>query len=250
MSEKLPHDNIVPFRDSEQNKKEQVAEMFDQIAFRYDFLNRFLSMGIDRGWRKKAINTLKGAQPKKVLDVATGTGDLALMIYKMLKPEQIIGIDISEGMLEFGRKKVKDKGLEKFIRLEKGDSETINYPDNSFDAVTVSFGVRNFEHLEKGLSEMYRVLRPGGQLVVLEFSRPKTGGFRNLYNMYMGFVAPQFGKLFSKNKDAYQYLNDSVKAFPEGPDFINILNRTGYCGTAMRPLSLGICTIYSGKKPS
>lgn len=250
MTEKHPHDEIVPFKNSELNKKKQVAEMFDQIAFRYDFLNRFLSFGIDTGWRKKAIRKLGAGNPKQILDVATGTGDLAIMTYKMLKPDHITGIDISEGMLNVGRKKLIDKGLNKFIALENGDGETINYPDNTFDAVTVSFGIRNFEDLEKGLLEMKRVLRPGGQLVILEFSKPKTGGFRNLYNMYMGFIAPQFGKLFSKNKDAYQYLNDSVKAFPEGPDFINILNNNGYCDTAIKPLSLGICTIYSGKKPS
>ncbi|MCM5528056.1 MAG: bifunctional demethylmenaquinone methyltransferase/2-methoxy-6-polyprenyl-1,4-benzoquinol methylase UbiE [Chitinophagaceae bacterium] len=250
MQNKLPHDEIVPFKDSESTKKKQVAEMFNQIAFRYDFLNRFLSMGIDKGWRRKAIRLLKPLQPKRVLDVATGTGDVAILTWKMLKPTEIIGIDISEGMLDFGRKKLKTKGLEKYIRLESGDSETINHPDNSFDAVTVAFGVRNFEDLEKGLREMNRVLRPGGQLIVLEFSKPKTGGFRNLYNFYMGLVAPQFGKLFSKSREAYQYLNDSVKAFPEGPDFITILNKTGYCDTAMKPLSLGICTIYSGKKPS
>lgn len=250
MDTKLPHDDIVPFRNSDSGKKQQVAEMFNNIAFRYDLVNRMLSMGIDIGWRKKAIRMLLPLQPKQVLDVATGTGDFAILTHKMLKPDHITGIDISDGMLEVGRKKLKTKGLQEFITLNNGDGETINHPDNTFDAVTVAFGVRNFEHLEKGLAEMLRVLRPGGQLIILEFSKPKTGGFRTLYNWYMSKVTPQFGQLISKNKAAYQYLNDSVKAFPEGKDFLNILNKTGYCTTAMQPLSLGICTIYSGKKPS
>lgn len=248
MSNPLPHDKIVPFKSSDQQKKDQVAEMFDKIAHRYDFLNHFLSIGIDKSWRKKALKKLKPYQPNKILDVATGTGDFAILAYKLLKPELIRGIDISEGMLEIGRKKLISKGLDKFIQLEKGDSETINYPEASFDAVTVAFGVRNFQNLEKGLTEMLRVLKPGGTLVVLEFSKPVKGGFRYLYNFYMGYIAPQLGKIFSKNKDAYRYLNDSVQAFPEGKEFINILNKSGYSDTSHEPLSLGICTIYIGRK--
>lgn len=222
--------------------------MFDDIANRYDFLNRLLSAGIDKGWRKKAIAQLKDLQPKKVLDVATGTADVALMTYKALNPETIIGIDISDGMLELGRKKIEKQGLQNTIQLFNGDSEQINYPDNSFDAVTVAFGVRNFQNLEKGLQEMLRVLRPGGKLVVLEFSRPKQNGFKGLYKFYMNVVAPKAGSMFAKNKDAYQYLNESVQAFPEREQFTEILKQTGYKNIYFKPLSLGICCIYAGTK--
>ncbi len=242
------HDKVVPDKDSSLNKKQQVSEMFDSIAFRYDFLNRFLSAGIDVSWRKKAINQLKGIQPKKVLDVATGTADVALMTFKMLQPEKIIGIDISEGMLELGRQKIEKLGLTNSIELYTGDSENIHFEDNSFDAITVAFGVRNFEHLELGLKEMYRVLRPGGKLVVLEFSKPKQAVFKVFYNLYMNHIAPSFGKAFSKNENAYQYLNDSVQAFAEGEAFLNIMKEAGFTGTYLKPLTLGICSIYCGSK--
>jgi demethylmenaquinone methyltransferase / 2-methoxy-6-polyprenyl-1,4-benzoquinol methylase len=247
MEKELPHDSIVPFKQSEQTKKEQVAEMFDKIAFRYDFLNKFLSAGIDKTWRRKAIGQLKADKPKRILDVATGTADLAIMAEKLLHPEQIIGIDISSGMLDLGKEKIAKLLLNSKITLQQGDSETINFPDGSFDAVTVAFGVRNFEDLRRGLSEMLRVLKPGGKLVVLEFSKPKPA-FRPIYSLYMRFVAPGVGKLFSKSRDAYQYLNDSVNAFPEGKQFINILEETGYSETYLKTLSLGICTIYCGRK--
>ncbi len=245
---KFAHDTVVPDKESNLNKKQQVAEMFDSIAFRYDFLNRFLSVGIDVGWRKKAISQLKNIQPKKILDVATGTADVALMTYKMLHPEKIIGIDISEGMLELGRQKIERLNLSNNIELVKGDSENINFEDNNFDAITVAFGVRNFENLEKGLKEMFRVLRPGGKLVVLEFSKPKQTAFKIFYNLYMNQIAPAFGKLFSKNKNAYQYLNDSVQAFAEGETFLTIMNEAGFTQTYLKTLSLGICTIYCGSK--
>ena len=248
MSEKYLHDDIVPFEQSAESKKEQVAKMFDSIAFRYDFLNRFLSAGIDVRWRKKAISQLMDIQPKKILDVATGTADMALLEIKLLNPESITGIDISEKMLEIGRQKIDKQGLGEKITLQNGDSETINFPDNSFDAVTVAFGVRNFENLEKGLSEIRRVLKPGGKLVVLEFSKPKKSGFRVFYNLYMKIVTPQFGKMFSKNKEAYSYLNNSIQAFPEGDQFLSILNQLGYSHTLCKTLSLGICTIYCGSK--
>ncbi|WP_207495463.1 bifunctional demethylmenaquinone methyltransferase/2-methoxy-6-polyprenyl-1,4-benzoquinol methylase UbiE [Aridibaculum aurantiacum] len=245
---KFAHDNIVPFKESELTKKQQVATMFDKIAFRYDFLNRFLSAGIDVGWRKKAIKQLKEIQPKQVLDVATGTGDVAIMTYKKLMPAKITGIDISEGMLEVGRKKIAKLGLEKAIELIKGDSERIEFPDASFDAVTVAFGVRNYENLERGLGEMLRVLKPGGKLVVLEFSRPKQPLFKALYNLYMKVVTPSVGKLVSKNKDAYQYLNDSVRRFPEGDEFLQILQGVGFSKTYKKSLTFGIATIYCGSK--
>ena len=250
MSNSLPHDTILPYGDKNRSKKDQVADMFNQIAFRYDFLNRFLSGGIDIYWRKKAISELRTLKPKKVLDVATGTADVALMTMKYLTPEKIIGIDISTGMLELGRKKIAKAMLNDRIELLEGDSETINFPDNTFDAVTVAFGVRNFEHLHKGISEMLRVLKPGGKLVVLEFSRPKSKGFKGLYKIYMNLVAPGIGKMVSKNRAAYQYLNDSVQAFPEGNDFLKILQEMGFTNTYLKTLSLGICTIYCGTRSS
>ena len=242
------HDKIKPFSD-EGSKKEQVSEMFDRIAGRYDFMNRFLSAGTDISWRRKAISQFKKDAPKTILDVATGTGDMAIMAAKALKPEKIVGIDISPKMLEIGRKKVEKEGLGTKIELLGGDGETINFPDNSFDGVMVAFGVRNFENLEKGLKEILRVLKPGAQLVVLEFSKPVIPGVKSLYNLYMGVVAPQMAKMFNQNKQAYKYLNESAKAFPDRQRFETILKQTGYSETAWKPLSLGICCIYSGRKP-
>jgi len=247
MEKQLPHDSVVPFKNSNLSKKEQVAQMFDAIAGRYDLLNRLLSGGIDIYWRKKALRELKDNNPRSILDVATGTADLAIMAQKYLHPDKITGIDISEGMLELGRKKIAAAGITN-IELLKGDSEKINFPDNSFDAITVSFGVRNFEHLSIGLTEMNRVLKPGGKLVVLEFSKPKTTAFKGLYKIYMNVVAPGVGKMISKNQAAYQYLNDSVQVFPEGQDFINILEQTGFSRTSLKVLSWGICSIYCGIK--
>ncbi|HEU4472069.1 MAG TPA: bifunctional demethylmenaquinone methyltransferase/2-methoxy-6-polyprenyl-1,4-benzoquinol methylase UbiE [Flavisolibacter sp.] len=242
------HDNIKPFSD-EGSKKAQVSEMFDHIAPRYDFMNRFLSAGIDISWRRKAIRRFSKDQPQALLDVATGTGDMAIMAARMLRPKQITGIDISEKMLEFGRKKIRKQELQTKIELVSGDGETIDFPDNSFDGAMVAFGVRNFENLEKGLKEIRRVLRPGAQLVVLEFSKPRIPGIRNLYNFYMGMVAPQMAKLFNQNKQAYQYLNESAKAFPDRQNFDVVLKNCGYTNTTWKPLSLGICCIYSGRKP-
>ncbi len=245
---KFAHDTIVPFKDSELTKKQQVAAMFNKIAYRYDFLNRFLSAGIDVSWRKKAVIQLKALQPKFILDVATGTGDVAILAERMLHPVKVTGIDISEGMLDIGRKKLEKLGVQNKVELLAGDSETISFDDNTFDAITVAFGVRNFQNLEKGLTEMLRVLRPGGKLVVLEFSRPKQPVFKTVYNMYMKTIAPGFGKLIAKNKDAYEYLNESVQKFPEGADFIEILNKAGYKSTYCKTLTLGICSIYCASK--
>ena len=242
------HDKVVPLRNSELSKKEQVADMFDNIAYRYDFLNRFLSVGIDIQWRKKAIRQLQNKNPKIILDVATGTADVAIMTARILQPTKIIGIDISDGMLGFGRQKIEKLGLGHLIELLNGDSETIKFDDNSFDAVTVAFGVRNFQNLEKGLSEIKRVLKPGGKLVVLEFSKPKAAVVKQLYNVYMNVVAPNMGKLFSKNRNAYKYLDESIKKFPEGKNFTTILDNLGYTNTYCKPLSFGICSIYCGEK--
>ena len=242
------HDTIVPFKDSTDSKKKQVEKMFDKIAFRYDFLNHFLSAGIDVGWRKKTIKQLRSLNPKSILDVATGTGDMAILANKLLTAEKITGIDISEGMLEIGKKKIEKLGLQHRVELLKGDSETILFDNNSFDAVTVAFGVRNFQDLELGLTEIKRVLKPGGKLVVLEFTKPKLPVIKNFYNLYLTLIAPMIGRVISKNKNAYQYLNDSVQKFPEGKDFVQILNKLGYKNASCKTLSLGISSIYCGEK--
>jgi demethylmenaquinone methyltransferase/2-methoxy-6-polyprenyl-1,4-benzoquinol methylase len=242
------HDSVVPYKNADQSKKEQVATMFNDIAGKYDFLNRFLSAGTDIGWRKKALKQLESIDAKKLLDVATGTADVAIMAAKQLKLKKIIGIDISDGMLDVGRQKIVKANLQNTIELLNGDSEAINFPDNTFDAVTVAFGVRNFEDLEKGLSEIKRVLKPTGKLVVLEFSKPILPGVKTMYNLYMKIITPTVGKMISKNKVAYAYLDESIQKFPEGKNFITILNNIGYTNTYSKKLSLGICSIYCGTK--
>lgn len=242
------HDRIVPDEKSGKDKTSQVAEMFNDIAPKYDFLNRFLSLGIDKGWRRKAVAKIGKANPSSLLDVATGTGDMAILAAEKLHLNRIEGIDISEGMLEIGRKKIAAKNFSKSIHLSVGDSANIQFTDNEFDAATVAFGVRNFAHLEKGLSEINRVLKPGGQLVILEFSRPKNVLFKKLYNFYMQVVTPNAGGFFSRNKKAYSYLNESVMAFPERENFVNILKNCGFKEANFKPLTLGVCCIYTGWK--
>lgn len=242
------HDNIVPYSKSDANKKEQVATMFDSIAKRYDFLNRFLSLGIDQGWRKKAISNFAGTPLHHLLDIATGTADMALMAYRQIKPTQITGIDISEGMMKYGRIKIEKKGLSDFIQLKLGDSTALPFEPNSFDGAMVAFGVRNFADLEKGLSEINRVLQPGSKLVILEFSQPTLFWFKPIYTLYMKWITPTIGKIFSGNKAAYTYLNESVIAFPEGSAFLTILEKAGFKNTHQQKLSLGICSIYCGSK--
>jgi demethylmenaquinone methyltransferase / 2-methoxy-6-polyprenyl-1,4-benzoquinol methylase len=243
----FPHDKIKPFSEKG-GKKEQVSEMFDRIAGRYDFMNRFLSAGIDVGWRIKAISLLKKDKPAHLLDVATGTADMAIRAAKMLRPQKITGIDISPGMLAIGRKKISAASLPTGIELLEADSETIPFPDAHFDGAMVAFGVRNFEHLETGLQEIYRVLKPGAQLVVLEFSKPKIPVVQPLYNMYMNKVAPFFAQLFTNNKKAYQYLNESSRAFPDRENFVRILAGAGFQGAFFKPLTFGICCVYSCRK--
>jgi len=249
MSKTHPHDHIMPFSDTGKGKKDQVAEMFDKISGKYDVLNRFLSAGTDLGWRKKAINKLKKEKPALVLDVATGTADMAILAARILKSVNIIGIDISEGMLKLGKQKIEKEGFNEIIQLQIGDSTAINYSENTFDAVMVAFGVRNFENLEAGLAEMLRVLKPGGRLIVLEFSKPRVWAVKNLYNLYMSVIAPQVARWFRQNKEAYRYLNKSARAFPDRRLFTDILKKVGYSDTGFQPLSLGICCIYSGRKP-
>jgi demethylmenaquinone methyltransferase/2-methoxy-6-polyprenyl-1,4-benzoquinol methylase len=242
------HDRIVPFKDSELGKKQQIAEMFDKIAFRYDFLNRFLSGGIDVYWRKQAIRELRGLGNVAILDVATGTGDMAVLLARGYPQAQITGVDISEGMLEVGRKKLARLKLNSRITLRPGDSEALPFSDDQFDAITVAFGVRNFENLERGLLEMRRVLKPGGKLLVLEFSQPRTPGICQLYKAYMRLIAPRIAGIAAGNREAYQYLNDSVQAFPEGEQLIRILKECAYTNTRLKRLSLGICSLYTGEK--
>ncbi|MCF8426068.1 MAG: bifunctional demethylmenaquinone methyltransferase/2-methoxy-6-polyprenyl-1,4-benzoquinol methylase UbiE [Bacteroidia bacterium] len=229
------------------SKKEQVEEMFNSIAHRYDFLNRFLSMGIDKGWRKKAISYLKPLEPKQILDVATGTGDLALEAMK-LNPDHITGLDIAEQMLVFGREKIASKGLSDKISMIKGDSENLPFPNNNFDAITVAFGVRNFQNLLKGLTEMNRVLKPGGRLVVLEFSKPSSFPYKQVYNFYFTYILPVMGNMLSKSKNAYTYLPESVKHFPEGPEFAKFLKEAGYKNIIVKPLTFGTCSLYIADK--
>jgi len=240
--------SVKPYKSSEKSKKEQVAEMFDNISGKYDFLNHFLSFGIDHYWRRKTISILKGQSPQLILDVATGTGDLAFSAFKRLQPKKIIGLDISKGMLEVGRVKIKRKNLEGSLEFIHGDSENIPFEDNFFDAVMVSFGVRNFEDLNAGLKEIYRVLKPTGQLLVLEFSKPKKFPVKQSYYLYSNFILPFFGKLISKDKSAYTYLPESVAAFPEGDAFLNELNKVNFKNTYYKLLSGGIASIYSAKK--
>lgn len=244
----MKEEAIVKPYGSDAGKKAEVEQMFDRIAPRYDLLNRVLSLGIDVWWRKRAIGYLKANPPADVLDVATGTADVAIMLAKILKPKLVVGIDISNQMLEFGRVKVKDAGLEDVISLETGDSERLHFADNSFDAVTVAFGVRNYENLEKGLSEMRRVLRPGGKLVVLEFSKPHVFPVKQLYNTYFKYVLPLIGRLTSRDMRAYTYLFESVQVFPEGNQFTEILTKTGFSNPLCERLTLGICSIYSATK--
>jgi demethylmenaquinone methyltransferase/2-methoxy-6-polyprenyl-1,4-benzoquinol methylase len=238
---------VKPYKESSLSKKEQVATMFDNIAGNYDFLNHFLSLGIDIFWRKRLVRKLQKQKPQNILDVATGTADLAIAMMK-IKPFNVVGIDISNGMLEVGRKKIKEKDLEKTIQLQQADSEDLPFEDATFDAVTVSFGARNFENLQKGLSEMARVLKPGGKIYILEFSKPTLFPFKQLYDFYFKFVLPLIGKLLSKDNAAYSYLPESVNAFPHGKELNSIIENCGYTNAKNHPLTMGIASIYTAQK--
>lgn len=239
---------IIPYEELKLGKKEQVRDMFNKIAPRYDFMNRLLTMRIDVLWRKKAVKLVKPYAPKQILDVATGTGDFAIEMAKILSPEKVVGIDIAETMLQIGRKKIEHKGLASLIEMKEADSENLPFTDNSFDVASSAFGVRNFEDLEKGLSEMLRVLRPGGRILILEASDPKNMRMKGLYNLFMKKICPAIGGLFSENK-AYDYLNRSVAAFPAGNEFVAILQKVGFIQANCIPLTMGVASIYIAQKP-
>lgn len=242
MSEKV----VKPY-DSGQSKKEEVAQMFNNISANYDFLNHFLSLGIDHLWRKRAVKQLRALQPKVMLDLATGTGDFAIACLA-LKPTQIIGMDISAGMLAVGKQKMKKRAYDQIIDMQLGDSENMPFDNNFFDAITVGFGVRNYENLEKGLAEMLRVLKPGGKAVILEFSKPKSFPIKQLFGFYSNVFIPFFGKYISKDERAYTYLPESVAVFPEGQAFVDVLQKVGYQTQEPIRLSGGIASIYIGTK--
>jgi demethylmenaquinone methyltransferase/2-methoxy-6-polyprenyl-1,4-benzoquinol methylase len=237
---------VKPY-ESDKTKKEEVALMFNNIAHKYDFLNHFFSLGIDFLWRKKAIKLLKKNAPKSVLDLATGTADFAIAARK-LKPTRIVGADISKGMVEIGKVKVKKKNLQDLITLEIGDSENLRFEDNEFDALTVGFGVRNYGDLKKGLGEMLRVVKPGGNLAILEFSKPTKFPVKQAFAFYFKYIMPVLGNWLAKDQAAYTYLPESVQAFPSGQDFVDILNEVGYKNVKVYPLSGGIASIYFGEK--
>lgn len=238
---------VKPYSDSDLTKKEQVEQMFDNISGKYDELNHILSMGIDVGWRKKVVKIIKNQNPETVLDIATGTGDLAIMMAKSTDAK-ITGFDLSAGMLEVGRKKIAELNLGNRIEMIQGDAEKMPFDDNSFDCITVAFGVRNFEDLKKGLDEIYRVLKPGGKFVILEFSQPQSFPMKQLYSFYSKYILPMIGKKISKDKSAYTYLPESVKAFPYGEEMKKILKSSNFIKTTDKKLTFGISSIYESLK--
>ncbi len=247
MQRKKAYHKVSPYGKTDTSKKTEVAEMFDRISANYDFLNHFLSLGIDKRWRLAVIKSLRPLEPQRVLDVATGTGDLAIQVHKSLRAKEIIGVDISPKMLEIGQKKIERRGI-KNIRLEPGDSEDLRFESDYFDATTVAFGVRNFETPIKGLREMYRVLRPGGRIAVLEFSKPRSKIFGSIYSFYFKYVLPKLGRLLSKDKRAYSYLQESVSVFPDYNRFTDMMEDAGFNQCTYRSLTFGICCLYTGEK--
>lgn len=238
---------IKPYKDSELGKKEQVTQMFNTISKNYDGLNRVISLGIDVKWRKKVVEIVGKNNPKQILDIATGTGDLALMMAN-LNPDRIVGLDISEGMLEVGKQKINKAKLSDKIEMIVGDSEEMPFQNDTFDAITVSFGVRNFANLDKGITEIARVLKPTGVLVILETSNPTKFPFKQGYKFYTNFILPSIGKIFSKDKVAYSYLSESANSFPFGKAFNNILQKNGFTSTEDKPVTFGVATIYTARQ--
>ncbi|MFV0304958.1 MAG: bifunctional demethylmenaquinone methyltransferase/2-methoxy-6-polyprenyl-1,4-benzoquinol methylase UbiE [Moheibacter sp.] len=238
---------VKPYSNSDLGKKEQVEQMFDNISEKYDLLNRILSMGIDVSWRKKVVKSIVKAKPQTILDIATGTGDLAIQMANATNA-QITGFDLSAGMLEVGRKKVATQKLQDRIKMIQGDAENMPFEDNTFDCITVAFGVRNFENLQKGLDDIYRVLKPGGKFIILEFSQPESFPMKQLYSFYSKQILPKIGKQISKDQSAYTYLPDSVKAFPYGEAMKNILKKSNFSQTLDKKLTFGIASIYESSK--
>jgi demethylmenaquinone methyltransferase/2-methoxy-6-polyprenyl-1,4-benzoquinol methylase len=238
---------VIPQNYKGSSKRERVEDMFDRIAPKYDLLNKVLSVGVDKGWRKKMVAELKPLQPKTMLDIATGTADVAIACMK-LQPDHITGIDISALMLAEGQKKIEGLGIAQQITLQQADSESLPFADNSFDAITVAFGVRNFQNLDKGLSEMLRVLKPNGKVVILEFSQPENFPIKQFYNFYSKYILPTIGQLVSKERAAYEYLPESVAAFPYGQEFVKIMNSNNFVNTKCVSLTFGIASIYVGSK--
>ncbi|WP_430934537.1 bifunctional demethylmenaquinone methyltransferase/2-methoxy-6-polyprenyl-1,4-benzoquinol methylase UbiE [Saccharicrinis sp. 156] len=238
---------VKPYKSSEEGKKTQIKSMFDNIAPKYDFLNHFLSMGIDKIWRRRAINLLKGIESPEILDIATGTGDLAIASMR-LKPQRVVGLDLSPEMLKVGQEKIKNKNLDHIISMVEGDSENLPFTDGEFDAAMVAFGVRNFENLQKGLCEINRVLKSGGKFMVLEFSNPTAFPFKQIYKFYSTRILPWWGGLLSKDKAAYTYLPESVAAFPEGQSFVAELEKAGFKSERVWKQTFGVATIYFASK--
>jgi demethylmenaquinone methyltransferase / 2-methoxy-6-polyprenyl-1,4-benzoquinol methylase len=241
-------ETILPYGDGDR-KRNQVQNMFDAIADKYDFLNHFMSFQQDKHWRKKAILSLKADAPKTILDIATGTGDFALEAYKRLKPDHIVGADLSEEMMKVAEEKVRKAGLEAFFHFEVQDCTALTFKDHTFDAVTVAFGVRNFENIAKGISEMYRVLKPGGRIIIIELSRPEKFPMKQLFHLYSSVVLPFAGKLFSKDNRAYEYLPASIQVVPQNAEMVHIMEEQGFVQATYTPYTFGVCTQYSGKKP-
>ncbi|WP_299113364.1 bifunctional demethylmenaquinone methyltransferase/2-methoxy-6-polyprenyl-1,4-benzoquinol methylase UbiE [uncultured Winogradskyella sp.] len=239
--------SVKPYKDSELDKKEQVTKMFDTISKEYDGLNRVISLGIDVKWRNKVVQIVSDTSPENILDIATGTGDLAINLTKT-SAKEIIGLDISDGMLEVGRQKIRAKELDSIIQMIIGDSENLPFEDNTFDAITVAFGVRNFMNLEKGLSEILRVLKPNGIFVILETSVPTKTPYKQGYKLYSKFILPTIGKVFSKDRSAYKYLSESASVFPFGEELNNILRQIGFINVKDKPQTFGVATIYTASK--
>ena len=238
----------IPYKESSEGKKDQIRNMFDNISGNYDRLNQMLSLGIERIWKKKLVNAIKETHPKKILDIATGTADIAVLQAERIPNASIIGLDLAPKMIEYASEKVRKKNLQDRIELVVGDSENLQYDDNSFDAVSISFGVRNFENLEKGLSEINRVIKKGGKIFVLEFSKPTIFPFKQLFNFYFGNILPRIGSWISKDKSAYTYLFESVQSFPDYEKFTDVLERCGFKNCKWKAFTLGICCLYIGEK--